>query len=95
MRGYTNLGIPSSCTGLSVKILNVDLLQTVHALPRKTCYPENASVCQLVFCSPGYSRTLARYSVLVKYNYRQNARMHENSKNSVFTVGLRSAFFSS
>ena len=25
-----------------------------------------------------------------KYSYRQNARMHENSKNSVFTVGLRS-----
>ena len=25
-----------------------------------------------------------------KYSYTQNARMHENSKNSVFTVGLRS-----
>ena len=32
------------------KILNVDLLQTVDALARKTCYPENAYMCQLVFC---------------------------------------------
>eukprot|EP01048_Picozoa_sp_COSAG05_P007880 COSAG05_NODE_573_length_8601_cov_58.330981_12_plen_95_part_00 len=29
-----------------------------------------------------------------QYSYRQNARMHKNSQNSVFTVGLRSAFFS-
>ena len=28
----------------------VELLQTVHALARKTCYIENAYVCQLVFC---------------------------------------------
>ena len=26
---------------------------------------------------------------LQKYNYRQHARMHEISKNSVFTVGLK------
>ena len=26
------------------QILDVDLLQTVHALARKTCYPENASM---------------------------------------------------
>ena len=32
------------------QILYVDLLQTVHALARKTCYTENAHVCQLVFC---------------------------------------------
>ena len=28
----------------------VELLKTVHALARKTCYTENAYVCQLVFC---------------------------------------------
>ena len=32
------------------KIPDVDLLQIVHALARKTCYTENAQVCQLVFC---------------------------------------------
>ena len=31
------------------QILDVDLLQTVHALARKTRYIENAHVCQLVF----------------------------------------------
>ena len=36
--------------GICRKILDVDLMQTVHALARKTCYTENAHVCQLVFC---------------------------------------------
>ena len=55
-----------------MQILNVDLLQTVHALARKTIQKMHTCV-NWYFVSPGYSRTLA--TVLISSKNTATDRM--------------------